>query len=198
MALNIRSAAAGYLFAVGATAIWSGNFIVARGLNETIPPVCLAFSRWLVAVVFLMPIAVKDVISEWHDLKKHLPYLSITAFLGITCFNTLIYFAGRTTAAMNLSLIAITFPIFIILLTRILYGEKLTPAKGIGIGLVLTGVVMLITKGRLDVLLSISFNIGDLWMLLAAAIFAVYSLLLKTKPEQISVKALQLSTFFWV
>ena len=45
------STATGYLFALGATAIWSGNFIVARGLSNDIPPVSLAFFRWMTAVL---------------------------------------------------------------------------------------------------------------------------------------------------
>ncbi len=185
----------GYLFAISATAIWSGNFIVARGLSESIPPISLAFYRWLVAIIFLFPFTIKNLIKEWHDLKTHLGYLCVTSILGITTFNTLIYFAGQTTTAMNLSLIAITFPIFIILFSRFLYKEYLTVKKGIGIALVLFGVVILITKGNLATLLNISFTIGDLWMLLASIIFAVYSLFLKNKPDKISVKSLQLSTF---
>ena len=115
----------------------------------------------------------------------------------MTCcvVNTLIYFAAHTTTAMNLALIAITFPIFIILLSRIFYKDPLTIKKTIGIILVLTGVVFLITKGNIAILLDISFNIGDVWMLIAAMVFSIYSLSLKNKPEQISIKAFQLSTF---
>ena len=185
----------GYVFAIGATAIWSGNLIIARGLSDSIPPVSLAFYRWLVAVIVFIPFAFKNLIREREIIKKHLPYFVITSFLGITTFNTLIYYAGHTTTAMNLSLIAITFPVFIILFSRILYKERLTIKKGIGIILVLSGVVILITKGNISTLLNISLNIGDFWMLLASIIFAVYSLFLKNKPEGISVKALQLSTF---
>ena len=186
---------AGYLCAIGATALWSGNFIVARGLSDNIPPVSLAFYRWIVAVIVLTPFAIKNLYQEWPIIKKHITYFSITSFLGITTFNTLIYFAGQTTTAMNLSLIAITFPIFIILFSRILYKEILTVKKGFGITLVLIGVLFLITKGKISTLLSISFTIGDVWMLTAAIIFAIYSLLLKNKPEGLSIKALQLSTF---
>ena len=119
----------GYLFAIGATAIWSGNFIVARGLSDSIPPISLAFFRWLVAVIVFAPFAFKNLLQEWPIIKKHIAYFSITSFLGITTFNTLIYFAGHTTTAMNLSLISITFPVFIILLSRILYKELLTIKK---------------------------------------------------------------------
>ncbi len=197
MSSNIKkqSFLMGYLFAFGATAIWSVNFILARGLHESIPPVSLAFYRWSVAVIVFLPFAIKHLVHDWKTIKKHLGYLSITALLGVTTFNTLIYIAGHTTTAMNLSLIAITFPIFIILFSRILYKEYLTINKGIGIALVLIGVVMLVTKGNISTLLNISFNIGDVWMLLASVIFAVYSLFLKNKPEKISVMGLQLSIF---
>ncbi len=194
-AVKTNSMIAGYLFAVGATAIWSGNFIVARGLSDAIPPISLAFYRWLVAVFVFAPFAAKNIIQEWHIIKKHIGYFSITSFLGITTFNTLIYFAGHTTTAMNLSLIAITFPIFIIIFSRILYKELITVKKSLGIILVLTGVLFLITKGKLATLLNISFNTGDVWMLIASIILAVYSLFLRNKPEDLSIKALQLSTF---
>ena len=185
----------GYLFAIAATAIWSGNFIVARGLNETIPPITLAFCRWLVAVIVFLPFALKPLVAEWDILKKNMGYLSVTSLLGITIFNTLIYFAGHTTTAVNLSLISITFPIFIVIFSRIFFREQITLNKGIGIVLVVTGVVLLITRGSLSSLVNISFALGDLWMLLAAIIFAIYSLLLRSKPQQLSIWAFQAGTF---
>jgi len=185
----------GYLCALGATAIWSGNFIIARGLNESIPPVSLAFWRWVVAILVFLPFAIKPLIAEWDVLKKHFPYLAITSFLGVTVFNTLVYLAGQTTTAINLSLISITFPIFIVILLRIFYGERFTFNKIGGILLVVAGVVLLITKGEPTRLLHLSFAIGDIWMLVAAFVFAVYSILLKRKPKELSVRAFQLSSF---
>lgn len=187
--------AVGYLFALGATALWSGNFIVARGLTDAIPPISLAFYRWLTAVLIFCPFAARGAIHEWAVIKRHLPYVAITAFLGITCFNTFIYVAGHTTTAMNLSLISITFPIFIILFSAVLFNEKLTFKKGSGISIVLAGVVCLITKGSVDKLLNITFVVGDIWMLTAAIIFAVFSILLKRKPEGISLFSFQFVSF---
>ena len=185
----------GYLFAIGATAIWSGNFIIARGLNESIPPISLAFWRWFVAIIVFLPFALKPLISEWSTLKENISYLSITSLLGITIFNTLIYLAGHTTTAINLSLISITFPVFIVILSRFFFRELVTFNKGFSIIVVVAGVILLITKGTLSRLLNISFAIGDVWMLVAALIFAIYSILLKRKPEQLSIWAFQLSTF---
>lgn len=178
-----------------ATLIWSGNFIVARGLIDSIPPVSLAYWRWLVAVVALTPIAVKPLISDWPIIKSNILYICITSILGISLFNTLIYIASHTTTAINLSLIAITFPIFIILLSRIIYHELLTVNKAIGVFLVTLGIITLITKGDVSVLKNINFSSGDLWMLLAAMTFAVYNLMLKKKPAQLGTRSFQLITF---
>lgn len=186
---------AGYLFAIAATAIWSGNFIVARGLNESIPPVSLAFWRWVVAVVVFLPFAAKSLVRQWPVIRQHFGYLSVTSLLGVTVFNTLIYFAGHTTSAINLSLISITFPIFIVIFSRFFFKEPITLKKAAGILLVVTGVLLLVTRGALSNLLNISFAIGDLWMLTAAITFAVYSILVKRRPEQLSVVAFQCSTF---
>ncbi len=136
---------AGYLCAIAATLFWSGNFIIARELNDSVAPVSLAFGRWLVAVLVLFPFAIRSLLREWTSVKENLAYLSITAFTGITVFNTLLYIGGQTTSALNLALISITAPIFIVIFARIFYGELITLYKAAGIFLVMTGIIALIT-----------------------------------------------------
>ena len=186
---------AGYAFALGATALWSGNFIVARGLTDAIPPVSLAFFRWLTAVLVFAPFALRGVAREWPAVRQHFMFIAVTAFLGVTCFNTFIYIAGHTTTAMNLSLIAITFPVFVMLFSRVLFKEVLHLKKAAGIALVLTGVICLITRGEVSRLMAVRFVAGDLWMLAAAVIFAVFSILLRQKPPDISVYSFQFTLF---
>jgi drug/metabolite transporter (DMT)-like permease len=187
--------AIGIFLALSATAIWSGNFIIARGLSEMIPPVTLAFFRWAVAVIALFPFAFKKVIKEKHLIKRRLPYLIIISILGVSLFNTLIYIAGHSTTAINLSLISITFPIFVVIFSRLFLSEKITLHKQAGIVFVVIGVIILITKGNLQKLLNLTFAIGDLWMLLAAIIFAIYSIMLQKRPQEISTASFQLSSF---
>ena len=185
----------GYLCAMAAIIFWSYNFIIARELNDTVAPVSLAFGRWLVAVLVLFPFAIKSLLSEWIPVKENLAYLSITAFTGVTLFNTLLYLGGQTTGALNLALISITSPIFIVIFARIFYGELLTFYKVAGVFLVATGVIALITRGQLSSLLNLTFSIGDMWMLMGAIVFAIYSILIIKKPPQLGIRAFQLSTF---
>lgn len=185
----------GYICAVLATAIWSGNFIVARGLNEVLPPVSLAFYRWTVALVVVLPLAARALYKERMVVRDNIGFLFLASFFGVTVFNTLIYIAAQSTTAINLSLIAITFPVFIIILSRIFFGEEITLAKIVGIVIVACGVVMLLTKGDMAQLTQISFAIGDLWMLVAAITFAIYSVLLRKKPAGLGALSFQLITF---
>jgi len=190
-----RPILAGYLCAIAATMFWSGNFIIARELNDSVAPVSLAFGRWLVAVLALFPFAIRPLIAQWADVKKNLGYLSITAFTGVTLFNTLLYMGGHTTGALNLALISITSPIFMVLFARIFHGEPLTMYKAAGIFLVAAGVIALITRGQPSRLLNLTFSIGDVWMLTGAMIFAIYSILVIRKPNGLGMWAFQLSTF---
>jgi drug/metabolite transporter (DMT)-like permease len=190
-----NSAVLGSLFALGATAIWAGNYIIARGLNEVIPPVTLAFYRWFVAVLVFTPFAIQQVRSQWPAIKRSLIYLCVTGALGVSAFNTLLYIASQTTSAINLSLMSLTFPIFMVILSVLFLKEKITIMKAAGIGLVVIGVIVLVTRGELNTLFSLSFAVGDIWMLLGAFLWSVYSLLLKRKSAELNAISFQYSTF---
>ncbi|MBY4675488.1 DMT family transporter [Marinobacterium arenosum] len=192
-----KTLTSGYLFALVATIIWSGNFVVARGLTESVPPISLAFWRWVVAIVVFLPLALPSLIREWTEIRKNLEYLAITSILGVTLFNTLIYIASHSTDAINLSLISITFPIFVILFSWAYFGENITVNKGAGIIIVATGILVLVTRGNISSIVETNFSIGDLWMLGAANCFAIYSILIKQKPHKISTLSLQVSTFIF-
>lgn len=185
----------GYLFAILATAIWSGNFVIARGLSDDISPISLAFWRWVVATIIFIPLALKPLLKQRKEILTHLPYLSITGLLGVTIFNTMLYYAGKTTTAINLSLLSITFPIFIILISKVVFKEAIGWKKTCGIVMVAFGVIFMITKGNLYTLLNLTFQVGDLWMIGGAFVFAVYSILLRKKPAALHIWSFQLSTF---
>lgn len=182
-------------FALLATAFWSGNFVVSRGLSESIHPINLAFYRWLTATILFTPFAIKSVIKEWTIIKKQIPYLFMTAFLGVSAFNTLIYFAGRSTTAVNMSLIMLTFPIFILLISVLFFKERISLKRLVGITVVLSGVMSIVTQGQITKLLDLTLNAGDPLMLVAAFIFAIHSHLIKNKDKRMSIFTLQYTTF---
>ena len=64
------------LIALSACIIWSGNFVIAQGVNEWITPMTLAFWRWLIAFLFVLPIGYKYVKRDWHLIKLQFKYVS--------------------------------------------------------------------------------------------------------------------------
>ncbi len=178
----------GVVSAVLATLIWSWNFIIARGVIDTIPPVTLAFLRWSTALILLLPFVWSSLRQSWPDMRHHLRYLLIVSLLGVTLFNTLVYIASQTTAALNLSLISITFPVFIVLFSALFLGEAITRNRILGLILVLISILYLSSGGDPGQLLALQWVVGDLWMLLAAILFAIYSILLRYKPQGLGIR----------
>jgi len=189
------SAVSGALLALAATFIWSWNYIIARGVSENIPPVALSFFRWSTAFIFIIPFSIKDLMLEKAAVKKNIIYISMMALLSVTLFNTLIYIAGHSTTAINLSLIAISTPVFIILISHYLLNEKTSITGWLGVTVTISGVILLICRGSLSVLLNISFSAGDIWMTSAAMIFALYSILLRRKPSGLGRMTFLAATF---
>lgn len=189
MEVKSSSACSNYFFlgiicALLATMIWADNFVVARGLSDQFPPVQLAWFRWLVATVILLPFGFRDILRERKRISLNIRYLSLTALLGVTIFNTLIYISGRYTTALNLALIATTAPIFILILSRLFFNEAITLHRIAGILIAVFGVVSLVTKGDYNRLAGLDFNIGDTGMLVASGLFAAYSILVRKKPGE--------------
>ena len=175
----------GYLMALLATIIWSGNFIVARDLNQTYTPITISFFRWLVATVVILPFALHYIKKDFSLLIRQWRLLAVISFLGITVFNTLIYLAAHFTTVLNLSLLAITAPLYVVALNRIIYKEHITKTQAAGFLILIFGLLLLLSKGQLGTLLQLTFNKGDLLMGGAAALFAIYTVLIKKKNPAI-------------
>ena len=177
----------GIVFAILATIIWSGNFIVARGVIHQMPPFSIAFYRWLTASIIIFPLAIKQFRAEKSVVLANWKYFFWVSLTGITLFNTLIYIGGHYSSAINLALIGTTSsPVFAVLLAAIFLKEKIRPLRLLGMVICLSGIVTLLSGGSLERLINFHFSTGDLWVLAAAMSFAIYNTLVRKKPSQIS------------
>jgi drug/metabolite transporter (DMT)-like permease len=173
--------------AVLAAFLWSGNFIVAKGVTRFINPFSLSFYRWLIASLVILPFAIKQFIRQWPAVRSSWHYLFWASLTGVGLFNTFVYIGAHYTSAINLALIGTTSsPIMSVVFARIFLKEQIGPLKMCGMILCATGVLFLLSKGSFENLLHLRFGTGDLWVLLAALSFAVYNTLAKKKPAAIS------------
>jgi drug/metabolite transporter (DMT)-like permease len=176
--------------------IWSGNFVVARGVIKQLPPVGMAFFRWATASLIMLPIAWKKFKAEKEIVLQHKQYFFWTALMGITLFNTCIYIAGHYSSAVTIALIGTTTsPVFSIILAAIFLGEKIKPLRIAGLLLCIAGIILLLSHGSWQRLLALHFSIGDGIMLLAALFFAVYNIMVRRKPAGISLSTYLFTVF---
>lgn len=196
MSVRYNPVLAGSLLAVAATVIWSGNYVIARGIGSRVPPVALACLRWTCAFLVMLPLAWKAVLNDLAAIRRHAGLLLLAALVGVSLFNTLIYVAGHYTAAVNLALIGTTSSaVFSFILARLVLGEKIPLLRITGLICCLAGVVVLMSKGNPQAILQLQFTHGDWWMLGAALMFSLYNILTRKKPETISGSSYLLVTF---
>ena len=169
--------------AVLATFIWSGNFIIARGVIKDIPPVTLAFFRWLIATVIILPFAWKYIRQGLQFLKQRPWYFLLAAVTGVSMFNTFVYIAGHYSTAINMALLGTcTSPVISVILAKIFLKEKIPLLRIAGMIVCIGGILLLLSNGDFQNLVSFRFTKGDWWILAAAFTFAIYNTSVKKKP----------------
>jgi len=189
MALNSKqkNIYEGTALAVLTVVIWSGNYVVARGIIKQVPPVSLAFYRWGTATVCILPFAWQQFMRERSVVLTHKNYIFWAALTGISLFNTFIYLGGHYTSAINLALIGTTAaPIFVTFMGAIFLQEKVTRYRIAGMLICLAGIAYLLSQGSLQKLKNFHFGKGDLLVFISAFSFAVYNTMVKKRPATLS------------
>ncbi|MDQ8031521.1 MAG: DMT family transporter [Bordetella sp.] len=163
-----------------APALFASNMVAARWAHEIgLPPVFLACGRWLTALLLLAPFAWPAWRRHRHALRQAWPALLPLALLGMGVAVAPQYIGAQSTGATNIALIFSCSPLLVVLLETVLWREPLAPARAAGLLLALAGVLAVLTRGDLQVLATLSFGSGDLWVLFAATGWAFYTVLLK-------------------
>ena len=175
-----------YIFLILAVLFWSGNFIFGRYISNSIEPVQLSFFRWFFVLVLFLPYIIINYKNLILGLKKDALLLIVFASFGIAGFNTFLYYGLQTTTATNALLINSSTPIFIIIISSFIFKTEITKIQITGVFLSTLGVIYLILKGEINHIFELKFNPGDLWIVLAALDWALYSVLLKFKPKELS------------
>jgi drug/metabolite transporter (DMT)-like permease len=161
---------------------WAGNIVLARGVVDLIPPVSFALWRWALAFVLLVPFAWGHVRRDWATAVVHWRSLLFLSFAGITGFNTLLYNAAHTTSAINVALIQTAMPAAIVVICLFAFGERISRIQLIGVILCMAGATLVVLRGRWATLATMDFARGDLIMVVAVILYAMYSAGLRRRP----------------
>ena len=158
---------------------FSSNLIFGRAAIATVDPWTLAFLRWVLAFLILLPFAGQGLIRHRKLFLREWKTIIVLGILGMWICGALVYFALHYTTATNATLIYTSSPILILLMEWFFRGRRMGVRETIGVCFAFAGVVLIVVKGSLAVLLGLSFNLGDLIIAFCALSWAAYSVLLK-------------------
>src|ERR1700753_1492865 len=168
-----------FLYPLLAVLLWAGNVIASRLSAHVIGPQAMTFFRLVLAVALMRCFVL---VPAWRNRNVIWPLigkLGILGFLAMCLFQSLSYLAAETTTATNMAIFTALIPLLTATLSVFVLGE--TPTVGIiGGGILsLAGLIYLVSAGDPGVLVRQGVHLGDLLMLVAAAVYALYSVLVK-------------------
>ncbi|MGA5688606.1 DMT family transporter [Cytobacillus pseudoceanisediminis] len=167
----------GFFMLILANMIWGGNFVIGRIGVDYFPPLFFSLMRWIIAFLLLTPFMVKQLKKDWNIIWHHKRILLLLAVTGVAGYNTIIYFALQYTTSINASVVNSTTPLFIAILAIFILREKLLARQAAGILLSVFGILYIISKGSIEMFLSWKINAGDLYVLAAVIMWALYSVI---------------------
>lgn len=159
--------------------LMSSNVVIGRSAVDMVPPVGLAFWRWCLAGLIVLPFA-------WNGLRRYGPELwrcryrvLLLGALGMGVCGASVYIGVQDTTATNAALIYAASPAMILALDALFFAEPVGLRRALGILLAILGVGVIIARGDWAALTAFQFYRGDFLILLAALSWAFYSLLLQ-------------------
>jgi drug/metabolite transporter (DMT)-like permease len=172
-----------YLLLSLTSLFWAGNIVLARHVGSHVPPITLTTIRWFGVFFILLPFALPHLKRDWPVLRASLPLMLFLSAIGFAYNNAISYWALQYTEALNALLIQSSGPLFVALWSLVLFGVRLTPAQFGGVATSLLGVLIIILRGDLAALASISFNKGDVMFASSLLSFGLYSALIPRRPK---------------
>jgi len=161
-------------------AFWGGTWPAGRLAYLDVPPITLALLRWVVAGLLLTPFCLGPLIRQRAAVRAEGRRLVITSTLGVAAFTALIFIGLRTTTAINGALFNAATPVYIIVLSLFGVGERSNWKEAAGAAISFCGLVIIVTRGHPVRILSLEVNPGDIWILSALVLWALYNIVLRS------------------
>jgi len=169
-----------------ASLFWSGNWITGRAVRDSVPPVTLAFWRWTLAALVLLPFALPGLRRKWPIVRRHWKLLLILSLTGAAIFQAFVYVGLSMTTAINAILLNSSFPVFMIACTWLMGQETVSPRQIAGMLISLFGVLIIMRRGIGADFFNFEFHFGDVIILAAMPAWAIYSAFVRNKPPELT------------
>lgn len=171
-----------YFFLVVATLLWAGNTIAGKMAVGHVSPMVLNLGRWILAFALIVAISVPQLRRDWTLMRRNWLLLLAYGAFGYTLFNALLYTALTMTSGVNGAIEQAIIPMLIFIVNYAVFRIRASLAQLAGFVLTIAGIAVTASHGDLSALLELEVNLGDLLVIAAAAVYAVYTIGLRWKP----------------
>ena len=172
---------------------WAFNTVAGRAAVGEVSPLLIVSVRWFFVSIILSILCRNQLIETWSILNKKIKWLIFMGLFGFTGFNSAYYVAAHDTIAINLGLVQGTMPAFIIITAWIWLKDKINFTQFLGVLITFIAVLIVVCSGNFNALIELELNSGDIVMIFACTLYAIYAVGLRKKPK---ISALPLLTFF--
>ncbi|WP_421270993.1 DMT family transporter [Aeromonas taiwanensis] len=167
------------LFPLLAILIWAANTVVSKAAAGVVDPAAISFYRWVIAALALSPFCLPALWRRRSEIRPWFGKLLMLSLLGMVLYQCLAYYAAHSTSATNMGVIGSLLPLLTLLQGALFFGQRPGKQALLGMSLSLFGVFWLLGQGEPLALLHTGINPGDGMMLLGAASYALYGLLIR-------------------
>ncbi len=171
-----------YLLLSFTALLWAINMVIGRYMVGAVPPITTACVRWLLATLILLPFAWRQIVRDAPLLRRHFWRLVLLSSTGIASYNAMSYYGLQYTQALNGLLLQSISPLLVAVWSLLLFRDGLSLGQTVGVFISLAGVLIIISGGSIDTLLHLTLNAGDIWIMVALAIYAFYTAILRVRP----------------
>jgi len=171
-----------YVLLILTMMVWGANAVAARLSVGEVSPMMVTFLRWAICCVALAVFARREIQAHWRTLVPHWRSIVLMGALGFTGFNALFYAAAHHTTAINIAIIQGAIPVLVLAGSYLFYGMRIGALQVLGVLVTLAGIAVVASRGHLELLAQLDFNVGDVWMIVACLLYAGYSLRLRQRP----------------
>ena len=161
---------------------YASNHVIGRAVHDVLPPLGLSFWRWVFGAAILLPFVLPGLKQVVPRYCQHWKLFSLLGLL-ITGSTSLVLVGLNFTTATNTSLINASQPTITALLCWLFLKDRLSIWQWCGIVIAFAGVAQMISQADWRVLRDLSFNRGDLIVLLSMFGFATYAINIRKIPS---------------
>ncbi|MTK08016.1 MAG: DMT family transporter [Hungatella sp.] len=175
-----------HIYAMITIIFWSLAYVLTRLSLQYFTPFSLGFLRYFVASCTLIVVWVLTRMKL--PQKRDLPYFILAGALGFFFYMIAFNLGQKTVTASTGSIVIATVPLLTAFIARFVYKEKMSLVQWMALIIEFAGVAVLTLMNGI-----LSFNIGLVWLFLAALALSLYNLLQRRLTKKYT--ALQTSAF---